>query len=65
MLSDNGCNYDSYRLRMSLGKWYLELAQGNVLTTMRIGPFSYNEAHSFAKDNGLTDIERNVKGDRP
>ena len=66
MIKDNNQVYDGYKIRMSLGKWYLLLFAGNVNSGKRFGPFSYTEAMNVVKEHELIDVERGlVIGDRP
>ena len=50
----------SYRLRRSLGNWYVNVyANGNVDSLLeQIGPFSYIDACQFAKEFGLPDADK-------
>ncbi len=65
-IEDAGVSYDGYKLRMSIGSWYLNLFIGDADSGKRFGPFTYLEALKVAKDYALKDVERGlVQGDRP
>jgi len=64
-IEDDGVKYDGYKLRMSIGAWYLNLFQDYVDSGKRVGPFDYNQALAYAREYDLRDVERGVKGDRP
>jgi hypothetical protein len=58
MLVDGQFEADGYKLRMSLGKWWLWLFLNGVDTGKEVGPFIFSEALIYAKSYRLVDVER-------
>jgi len=52
--------FDGYKLRRIFCRWYLLLVNGDDDTGLSYGPFAFDDAVAFAKEQGLRDHEREL-----